>query len=94
MFDEVNKILDTCVRPTLAKHYGDIKLVSVENGVVEVKLLGSCNGCPSATSTVENIVEAALKEAIPSIKNVVIKNEISEELWDTARKILNNRNKK
>jgi Fe-S cluster biogenesis protein NfuA len=94
MFDEVNKILDECVRPTLAKHYGDIKLVSVEDGVVEVKLLGSCNGCPSATYTVEHVVESALKEAIPSIKSVVIKNEISEELWDTARKFLKDRNRK
>ena len=94
MFDEVNKILHECIRPTLAKHYGDIKLVGVENGIVQVKLLGSCNGCPSANYTVEHVVEAALKEAIPSIKSVVIKNEVSEELWDTAKKLLNNSNRK
>jgi Fe-S cluster biogenesis protein NfuA len=94
MFDEVNKILEESIRPTLAKHYGDIKLVSVEEGIVQVKLLGNCNGCPSATHTVEHVVEAALKEAMPGIKSVVIKNEVSEELWDMARKFLNDRNEK
>ena len=94
MVDEVNKILEECIRPTLAKHYGDIKLVGVENGIVQVKLLGSCNGCPSATHTVEHVVEATLKEAIPSIKGVVIKSELSEELWDTAKKFLNSSNRK
>ena len=94
MFDVINKILDESVRPTLAKHYGDIKLISVKDGVVEVKLLGSCNGCPSATQTVEQVVKTTLKEAMPSIKDVVIKNEISDELWEAARMLLNNKNKK
>lgn len=93
MFDEINKILDDSVRPTLAKHYGDIKLISVKNGIVEVKLLGSCKGCPSATQTVEQVVKTTLKEAMPSIKDVVIKNEISDELWEAAKMLLNNKNK-
>jgi Fe-S cluster biogenesis protein NfuA len=90
MFDEVNKILDSQVRPVLAEHYGDIKLISVEDGIVQVKLLGQCNGCPSANLTVEHVVEHALKQAIPSIKTVKIKNEVNEELWEAARKILKN----
>jgi Fe-S cluster biogenesis protein NfuA len=94
MFNEVNKILEVHVRPVLAEHYGDIKLISVEDGIVEVKLLGQCNGCPSATLTVEHVVENALKEAIPSIKTVRIKNEVSEELWEAAKKILKSRSGK
>jgi Fe-S cluster biogenesis protein NfuA len=94
MFNEVNRILEEHVRPVLAEHYGDIRLISVEDGIVEVKLLGQCNGCPSANLTVEHVVENSLKEAIPSIKAVRIKNEVSEELWEAAKKILKNRNGK
>ncbi|MEG0774885.1 NifU family protein [Clostridium sp.] len=94
MFDEINEVLDTKVRPVLAGHYGDIKLISVEDGIVQVKLLGQCNGCPSATLTVEHVVEHALKETIPSIKTVKIKNEVNDELWEAAKRILKSRNGK
>jgi Fe-S cluster biogenesis protein NfuA len=89
MFAEIEKILEVKVRPKLAEHYGNIKLVSFDNGIVKVKLLGECKGCISAKYTVEDLVEVALKEALPSIKKVILINEVSEELLDQARKILN-----
>ena len=89
MFAEIEKILETNVRPKLADHYGNIELVSCDDGVVEVKLLGQCKGCLSAKYTIEDLVEVALKEAIPGIKKVILKNEISEELLEQARKFLN-----
>ncbi|WP_432405986.1 NifU family protein [Wukongibacter sp. M2B1] len=89
MFNQVEKVLKEKVRPKLLDHYGDIKLIKVENNVVEVKLLGACSGCPSAQFTIEDIVEASLKEEIPEIEKVVLVNEVSQELLDMARKILN-----
>lgn len=89
MFAEIEKILETNVRPKLAEHYGNIELLSVKDGIVEVKLLGECKGCISAKYTVEDLVEAALKESIPSVKKVVLINQVSEDLLDQARKILN-----
>lgn len=89
MFAEIEKILELNVRPKLAEHYGNIKLISVSDGIVEVKLLGQCKGCLSAKYTVEDLVEVALKEEIPGIKKVVLKNEVSEDLLEQARKILN-----
>ncbi len=41
MFSKIEKILEVNVRPKLAEHYGNIELVSVEDGIVEVKLLGN-----------------------------------------------------
>lgn len=89
MFEKVNEVIRTKVKPHLYEHYGDIELVSVEEGVVKVKLLGACKGCPSAKFTIEDVVETALKAEIPEIKEVVLVNEISQDLIDMAKKILN-----
>lgn len=88
MINKVEEIIEKMVRPQLATHYGNIELISVEDGIVEVKLLGECSGCPSAKFTIEDVVETTLKEAVPEIKKVVLKNEINEELLDMAREIL------
>ena len=50
---------------------GDIELVDVKDGVVSVRLKGACGGCPMATMTLKNGVERALKQQIPSVKEVV-----------------------
>jgi Fe-S cluster biogenesis protein NfuA len=93
MFNKVKNVIEKSVQPKLQEHYGDIELLRVrEDGVVEVKLLGACRGCPSAQITIEEVVEAILKNEIPEIKKVVLVNEVSEELLDMAKKILN-RNK-
>ncbi|WZL74487.1 NifU family protein [Clostridiaceae bacterium 35-E11] len=89
MFDKVNEVLKKKVRPHLYEHYGDIKLVAVEEGVVQVKLLGACKGCPSAKITIEEVVATALKNEIPEVKEVVLVNEVSQDLIDMAKKILN-----
>jgi len=88
MFAEIEKILEMNVRPKLADHYGNIELVSAIDGIVEVKFLGQCKGCLSAKFTVEDLVEVALKEAIPGIKKVILINQVNEELLEQARKIL------
>lgn len=48
---------------------------------------------PSAKYTVENLVEAAIKEAIPTIKKVILRNEVSQDLLEQARKFLNKVNR-
>ena len=57
MNDEtVNKIievLDTKIRPAVARDGGDIKFKSFENGVVKVELQGSCSGCPSSINDIK-----------------------------------------
>ena len=89
IFAKIEKIFETNVRPKLADHYGDIELVSVKDGIVEVKLLGQCKGCLSAKYTIEDLVENALKEELPNIKKVILINQVSEDLLAQARLILN-----
>ncbi|QEK12512.1 NifU family protein [Crassaminicella thermophila] len=88
MFDKVNEVIQKKIRPKLAMHFGDIELVKVEDGVVEVKLLGACSGCPSARFTLEDIVLTDLQEEIPEVKEVALVSEVSQELIDMAKKIL------
>ena len=89
IFAKIEKIFELNVRPKLAAHYGNIELVSLSDGIVEVELLGECEGCISAKYTVEDLVETALRVEIPEIKKVILINRVSEDLLAQARKILN-----
>ena len=87
MLDEINNVINTKIRPLLAEHNGDIEVVKIENGIVEVKLLGACSGCPSAKSTMEELVASELKE-IPEVKDIQMANSINSEMLDFARQLL------
>ena len=45
--NKIMEVLDTKIRPAVARDGGDIKFKSFENGIVKVQLQGSCSGCPS-----------------------------------------------
>ena len=49
--NKIIEVLDTKIRPAVARDGGDIKFKSFENGVVKVQLQGSCSGCPSSLMT-------------------------------------------
>ena len=50
---KIIKILDTKIRPAVAKDGGDIKFKEFKDGIVKVELQGSCSGCPSSTMTLK-----------------------------------------
>ena len=64
-------VLDTKIRPAVARDGGDIKFKSFENGIVKVELQGSCSGCPSSTMTLKRGVENLLCHYLPEVKEVV-----------------------
>jgi len=68
---KIVKILETKVRPAVAKDGGDIKFKDFKNGVVTVNLQGSCSGCPSSTMTLKQGVQNLLCHYIPEIKEVI-----------------------
>ncbi|MFQ5431319.1 MAG: NifU family protein [Nitrospinota bacterium] len=68
--EEVEKALDE-VRPMLMSDGGNVELIDVnDNGVVLVKLQGSCSGCPSATITLRQGIERIVKEKVPTVTAV------------------------
>lgn len=59
------------IRPSLQADGGDIELVEVtEEGIVNVKLIGACAGCPMSQMTLKQGVERLLKESIPEVSSV------------------------
>tara|TARA_B110001452_G_C15187846_1_gene412554 strand:+ start:484 stop:1032 length:549 start_codon:yes stop_codon:yes gene_type:complete len=68
--NKIIEILDSKVRPAVAKDGGDIKFKSFENGVVNVELQGSCSGCPSSVMTLKQGVENLLKHYVKEVNSV------------------------
>ncbi|MBA1339841.1 MAG: Fe-S cluster biogenesis protein NfuA, 4Fe-4S-binding domain [Pelagibacterales bacterium] len=68
---KIIKILDTKIRPAVAKDGGDIKFQEFKEGIVKVKLQGSCSGCPSSTMTLKQGVQNLLCHYIPEVKEVI-----------------------
>lgn len=68
---KIIKILETKIRPAVARDGGDIKFKEYKNGKVKVEMQGSCSGCPSSTMTLKRGVENLLKHYIPEVTEVV-----------------------
>jgi Fe-S cluster biogenesis protein NfuA len=60
------------VRPYLASHGGDVSVLSVEDGVVRLRLEGTCNGCGSSQATLEHAVEGAVAAAAPEVEHIEV----------------------
>lgn len=70
--ERVEKVIEK-IKPFVQSDGGDITLVDVheDTGIVEVKLHGACNTCPSATATLKGGVERMVRMEVPEIKEVV-----------------------
>jgi len=63
--DALNKI-----RPYLEADGGDVRIVSIKDGIVQIELLGACGSCPMSTMTMKAGVEEAIIKAVPEISAV------------------------
>lgn len=70
MEQQVREVLEE-LRPALQMDGGDVELIGVDGGVVTVRLLGACGGCPMATMTLVGFVEERLKQRVPEVREVV-----------------------
>jgi Fe-S cluster biogenesis protein NfuA len=68
------------VRPYLKSHGGDCELVAVNDGIVRLRLHGTCGSCPSSSLTLKNAVEEALFQAAPDIKEIVSENAAADHV--------------
>jgi Fe-S cluster biogenesis protein NfuA len=58
------------VRPYLGSHGGGVELLGIADGVVRLRLEGTCNGCPSSTATLRHAIEEAIARAAPELDGV------------------------
>ena len=68
---QIINLLETKIRPAVAKDGGDIKFKEFKDGVVKVELQGSCSGCPSSTMTLKQGVQNLLCHYLPEVKEVI-----------------------
>ena len=69
MKDRVSQVIER-IRPAVQMDGGDIELVDVVDGLVKLRLVGSCVGCPSSTMTLKMGIERAIKSEVPEIQHV------------------------
>ncbi|MDA9624796.1 NifU family protein [Candidatus Pelagibacter bacterium] len=67
---KIKDVLDTKIRPAVARDGGDIKFKSFEKGIVKVELQGSCSGCPSSLMTLKQGVQNLLKHYVKEVNSV------------------------
>jgi Fe-S cluster biogenesis protein NfuA len=68
--ENIERVLEE-IRPYLQADGGGVELVSVEDGVVKVRFLGGCAGCPFRSMTLKTGIERYLKEKLPEVKEVI-----------------------
>lgn len=88
MLEKIERVLSEKVRPSLLEHEGDVQVVEFCDGVLKIRLTGTCSGCPSAKITAEELIGKVVMEEIPEVIDVVLVNEVSPELLEFAKKLL------
>lgn len=86
--EKLEQMLDELVRPALKAHGGDVELIGFEDGILRLRMLGQCAGCPAATMTNETIIEGQLMPLIPELKQVILVHHVDESLLDMARSLM------
>ncbi len=69
MKERVANVINT-IRPAVQMDGGDIELVDLTDGVVKLRLVGSCHGCPSSMMTLKMGIERAIRAEVPEITSV------------------------
>lgn len=69
MVEKIKEALEE-IRPYIAQHAGDIEFVKFENGIVFVRMLGMCQGCPLSQVTLKAGVEELLKSKVEGVMRV------------------------
>jgi len=73
--ERVVEALDS-VRPFLASHGGNVELLSVEEGVARLRLVGSCDGCPASAATLENALKEAIDATAPDLLGLEVEGVV------------------
>ena len=88
LMERIEAVLETRVHPLLHSHGGGVRLEGCADGVVAITLLGACAGCPSADLSTRELIEDALRAALPEVRRVEVEHPVDRELLDFARQLL------
>nr|XP_034179892.1 NFU1 iron-sulfur cluster scaffold homolog, mitochondrial-like [Osmia lignaria] len=79
----IKELLDTRIRPTVQEDGGDIVFVGFEEGIVKLKMQGSCTGCPSSVVTLRNGVQNMMQFYIPEVLGVIQVEDETDQIAKT-----------
>jgi Fe-S cluster biogenesis protein NfuA len=68
--DTIKELLETRIRPAVAGDGGDITFRGFRDGIVYLKMKGSCSGCPSSTATLKHGIQNLLRHFLPDVQSV------------------------
>lgn len=72
------------IKPYAESHGGSIEVESIADGVVRVKMLGSCDGCPSSAATLSQGVEEALRRHWPHFRRLEVVDDAPAPVTDAS----------
>lgn len=78
----IKELLDTRIRPTVQEDGGDIVFMGYDDGIVKLKMQGSCSSCPSSIVTLKNGVQNMMQFYIPE---VVAVEQVEDEVDEVAK---------
>ncbi len=70
IIDQIKDLIETRVRPAVARDGGDIVYRGFQKGTVYLAMHGACSGCPSSTATLKQGIEQLLKHYVPEVTDV------------------------
>ena len=73
--DRVRRSLDR-VRPYLDSHGGGVEVLAIREGLVRLRLEGSCHGCPSSTATIKYAIEEAIMQGAPDVARIEVEGVV------------------
>lgn len=88
MTAKLEQLLEELVRPALRAHGGDVEFLSYEDGILRLRMLGCCAGCPAAAMTNEALIEGQLMPRMPQLKQVVLVHPVDDSLLEMARGLM------
>ena len=86
--NEIESYIEKNIRPYLISHGGDMEIVSFNNNILRVKLIGQCMTCPASASTFEDSIKNVLLSEFKNLKDVILVNDMPDDMLNMALKIL------
>ena len=89
--NEIKSFIEKNIRPYLISHGGDVEIVTFNNNMLRVKLMGQCMTCPASADTFEESIKNVLLSEFKELKDVILVNDVPDDMLDMALKILNHK---
>ena len=85
IIEKIEAVLEEKVRPSLLAHEGNVQILEFTKVILKIRLNVQCAGC----LTTEELIGKTVMDELPQVQDVVLVNEVSPELLDFAKKLLN-----